>query len=432
MTITVPYQFTPRDYQIPLFEALDTGKRRALVIWNRRAGKEKACLNLMIKKMLERVGTYYYFFPEFAMSKRILWEGADKDGFRFLDHFPKEIIDGEPNSSELKIRLKNGSLFQLIGTDNYDAIRGSNPVGVVFSEYAFSDPGAWDVVRPILAENFGWAIFNTTPNGKNHAYEMYEMAKDNPDWFVSRLTVDDTKAISLEAIEEERRAGASEEFIQQEFYCSFDSGAQGSYYGSQIRQAETENRLTSVPHTAGVVVDTYWDLGIGDAMSIWFVQQVGKEIHFIDYLESDGESMEYYAKALKEKPYVYGRHYFPHDGENREIGTGKSRKEVAEHLGIRPISIVAKLQVDDGINAVRMFFNRCWFDKVKCKRGIDAIRNYSKEWDEKRKEFKAKPNHDWSSHANDALRYCAVAFRERTLAVKREKSPRKETSLRMA
>src|SRR3990167_1201281 len=205
--LVIPYLFEPRSYQLPLFQAIDSGKKRAFLIWHRRSGKDKACLNLMIKKMFERVGTYFYILPQFAQAKRIIWEGADKNGFRFLDHFPKEIIDGEPNSSELKIRLKNGSLFQLIGSDNYDSLRGSNPVGCVFSEMAFQDPAVWDVVRPILAENDGWAIMNSTPQGKNFFYEMYEMAKDNPDWFVSRLTVKDTKVIPLSMIEEERRSG---------------------------------------------------------------------------------------------------------------------------------------------------------------------------------------------------------------------------------
>lgn len=413
MEIQIPHHYKPRDYQLPILRAMDSGYLRAVWLAHRRAGKDKTMLNLMIKKMIERVGTYYYFFPTFTQAKRVLWEGTDKDGFRFLDHFPKELIDGEPNSTEMKIRLKNGSLFQLVGTDNFDSIRGTNPIGCVFSEYPWQDPRAWDVVRPILAENGGWAVFVYTPFGKNHGHTLYEMAKTNPNWFVSRLTVDDTNVISKETIEEERKSGMSQEMIDQEYYLSFEGMQQGAYYANELRKMDAEKRETRVAYEAGIPVDTFWDIGFGDSTSIWFMQVVGRELHFIDYLEATGESIAFYAQELQKKGYVYNRHYFPHDAGHHELGTGKTIKESAEALGLRPIEIVPMVSVQDGINATRLMFNRFWFDADKCKRGLEALRNYCKDWDEKLQQFRSKPRHDWASHCADALRMCAVGLSER-------------------
>lgn len=225
MEIQIPHRFSPRAYQIPFLAAMDSGKKRAAVVWHRRSGKDKTFLNFMIKRMLERVGSYYYLFPTKEQAKKVIWEGIDRDGMAFLDHFPKEIVANR-NDTEKKIKLRNGSIFQIGGTDDYDSLMGTNPVGIVFSEYSLQNPKAWDFFRPILAENGGWAVFNFTPRGMNHAHNLLALAKDNPDaWFSQILTVDDTHAISQEAIEEERSQGMPEELIQQEFYCKFIEGA---------------------------------------------------------------------------------------------------------------------------------------------------------------------------------------------------------------
>jgi hypothetical protein len=390
---------------------MDSGYKRAILLWHRRCGKDKTVLNMVVKKMLERVGMYFYIFPTFTQAKRVIWDGKDKDGFSFLDHFPKELIE-RINETELKITLKNGSSFQLIGSDNYDAVRGTNPIGVVFSEYAFQNPIVWDVIRPILSQNDGWAVFVYTPNGNNHGQELYQMGVDNSEWFVQKLSVEDTHAISLEAVEAERQAGMDEQMIQQEYYVSFDAGMKGAYYSEQLEKARKENRIGSVPYNPNGLVSTYWDLGIDDAMAIWFVQTVGQEVHIIDYLENDGEGVDWYKKQLSEKGYNYSMHYWPHDGEQRELSTGRSRKDTAEALGLKPIEIIPQHNVIDGINQARAVFNRCWFDKEKCKQGIKALENYTKEWDDKRKVFRLRPAHTWASHAADAWRYFAMGYKE--------------------
>ena len=406
--ITIPYKFTPRDYQIPLISCIDRGYKRAVCIFHRRAGKDKTLINLITKEALKRVGVYYYLFPTYKQGRKIIWQGIDKAGMKFTDHIPEEIRK-RTNDQEMMIELRNGSIIQIIGTDDIDRIVGTNPVGCVFSEYSLQNPKAWDLLRPILAENEGWAVFNYTPRGKNHGYELYEMAKNNPKWFAQILTVDDTKAISQEAIEEERLAGMDEDLIQQEFYCSFEAAIQGAYYAKQINKANEDGRITNVPYVENLPVYTVWDLGVGDSTAIWFVQLVNQEIRIIDYYEAQGEGLPYYAKVLDEKGYKYGGHYAPHDIQVREMGSGLSRLETARSLGIN-FQVVKNISIDDGINAARTIFNRCWFDKEKTKQGVNCLVNYHKEYDEKRKEYKNIPYHDWSSHGADAFRYLAVQF----------------------
>ena len=217
-TVDIPYKFEPRDYQLPFLRAMDGGLRRAVKVWHRRAGKDKTDLNYQIKSACNKRGYYPYFFPTTSMGKRILWQGMDKTGFKFLDHFPPEIIE-KKNESEMYIVLKNGSIWQIIGTDKIENV-GVNPIGCVFSEFSLQNPNAWELIRPILAENGGWSIFNFTPRGRNHAYDLLKMANKNEHWFSEVRGVDNTNAISLEAIQDERDSGMSSDMVQQEFYCS--------------------------------------------------------------------------------------------------------------------------------------------------------------------------------------------------------------------
>ena len=418
--IAVPHRFDPRPYQLPSLEALDSGIRRVVAIWHRRAGKEKTFFNYAIKSAVDRIGAYYYIFPTYSQAKKVLWDGRDKDGLAFSDHIPPQLLK-DRHSQDLKWTLINGSIIQLIGSDNIDSIVGTNPVGCVFSEYALQNPVAWDYLRPILRENGGWAIFDYTPRGRNHGFKLYQMAKGNPDWFVSLLTVRDTGVISDADIDAERREGMDEDLIQQEYYCSFEGARQGSYYGRQMAEAEAQGRIASIPYDTSMGVETWWDIGVGDSTAIWFTQAIGREIRVIDYLEASGESIQFYAKELQAKPYTYVSHNGPHDLEVREFGNSGpdgrplSRIAAAAAHGIK-FRIVPNMSIDDGIEAARAFIGRCWFDREKCQRGIDALASYHKEYDEKLKVFKSYPCHDWSSHGADGLRYLAVGHRIGTRA----------------
>jgi len=392
---------------------MDNGCKRAVIVWHRRAGKEIACFNWMIKMAWwHRVGTYVYFFPTSTLGRRILWDGVNRDGKKFIDYIPKQIIQGQINNNEMKVRLTNGSIIQVIGTDQIINV-GINPIGCVFSEFSLQDPQCWNFVRPIMRENGGWAIFNFTPRGKNHAYDLYLMAKNNPHWFCEKLTINDTGVLTEEDMEAERREGVSEHIIQQEYFCSFNQGAEGSYYAKYLNNAEIQGRLTNVPFDSHTQVHTYWDIGVSDETVILFVQHVGQEVHIIDMYTNQGEGLDHYAKILQEKSeqksYVYGDHYAPHDIEVRELGSGAlSRRALARELGIN-FRIVPKLSIQEGIERARGIFPRVWIDIDKCKYLIKCLENYHKNYNEKHNVYSDKPVHDWSSHCADAFRYMAVA-----------------------
>lgn len=416
MSLTIPHNFEPRTYQVGLMKAMDSGVKRAITVWHRRAGKDKTLFNIIIKKAFERVGVYYYFFPEFAQGRRVIWDGIDGAGFAFRDHIP-DILVKQAHVTDMKIVLVNGSIIQIIGTDKYDKVRGSNPVGCVFSEFAYQNPAAWDVVRPILGENGGWAVFNSTPLGKNHFFDLYDSAKKNPKWYTALVTVEDSvdengnRYVSEDVIEEDRLSGMPEEMIQQEYYCDFTANSQGFYYLSLLTDADNEGRITNVPADPALQVETWWDIGVGDSTAIWFTQTVGKELRVINYYQNNGVGIDHYAKHIQNLPYIYSSHNFPHDMGNTEFGTGRTRMEMAEELftGVR-LNTLPKLSLEDGINAARIVMPRCYFDITKCEKGIKALYNYHRQWDDRTQEYKDRPKHDWSSHAADAFRYFAIGL----------------------
>lgn len=252
MEVTLPHQFSPRPYQLPLLRALDSGASRAAVVWHRRSGKDKVCFNYMVKRAFERVGTYFYFLPTYTQARKVIWENIDNDGFRMLDHIPKALIKSK-NEQTLKIELVNGSIVQLVAADEFkESGVGTNPVGVVFSEYSVTAPDAWQFVAPILAANGGWAIFNFTPRGKNHAWELLQRARDNPRWYTQLLTVDDTGVFTEEALDEERRNNP-EAIFKQEYYCVFTENA-GQFFRRIGQNTYPEHREPDLSHN--------WHLGV--------------------------------------------------------------------------------------------------------------------------------------------------------------------------
>ena len=378
---------------------------RASVVWHRRGGKDLTSINICAFKAFQRVGTYWHVLPTYKQGKQIVWEGLTGDGTPFLDSFPKEVVTRK-RDVDMQLDLINGSKYRVVGSDNIDNLVGTNPVGVIFSEYSLQDPHAWEYIRPILAENGGWAMFIFTPRGKNHGYKLHEMAKRNPKWFSSTLAISDTGAVSEETIQQERESGMPEELIQQEFYCSFNAPLVGAYYSTQMQNAYIEKRITKVPWEPLLPVHTFWDLGVSDHTTIWFMQEYGFEYRMIDYLSNSGEGLAYYAKELAKKPYVYGKHYGPHDLKVRELTTGITRLKAAKALGI-DFTIVQKHEVSDGIEAVRNILPKVYFDEERCGPGIEALKSYRKEWNEKTKTYASTPLHDWASHAADAFRYFA-------------------------
>lgn len=369
--------------------------------------------------------------PTTVQGRKVVWDGLTKDGQRVLDAWgnwrnPGSGLVKKIRNDEMKIELDNGSIWQVVGSDNYNALVGSNPVGVVFSEYSIANPAAWDFIRPILAENGGWALFIYTPRGRNHGADLYEMARKNPDWFSEVLKVDDTGAIPLEAIEDERAAGMSEDMIRQEFYCSFDAAVVGSYYGQLLNDLEDQGRIGSVPYDPRALVTTGWDLGYNDATAIWCAQIVDNDVHIIDYYANSGVGLDHYAQWLLSKPYAYHQHLLPHDGRDGELIAGTS---VVSHLrGLLGNSVTVlereqRLEREEGINAVRVLLPRCKFDAEKCAEGLKALRLYRREWNEERKTFSDRPYHDWTSDPADAFRSLATGLKPKVAERKREHRP---------
>jgi len=371
----------------------------------------------MIKKMFERIGLYLYYYPTMTLGRKAMWDGMDKDGLPFIEHFPKDAIAGQPNNQEMRIKLKNGSIFQVVGTDRLEVV-GPNPVGAVFSEFSNQNPRGWEYIRPILRENGGWAVFNFTPRGKNHGYDLFKMATANDNWFCQKLTIEETftkdeiPIISDEDVEQDRKEGMTEDMIQQEYFCSFDLGVEGAYYSRYMSEALTDGRITVVPFDETVPVFTFWDLGISDATAIWFVQFVGREIHLIDYYENVGEPISSYIKIVKEKPYVYGQHFAPHDVIARTLAIGGSTYDIAFGLGLEFQILPKPFSIFEGIEASRSILRQCWFDERKCERGINCLENYRKNYNEKTRAYSTKPRHDEWSNGSDAFRMLATAYRQ--------------------
>ena len=397
-TIAIPY--SPRPLQREVHNSL---KRFNVLVCHRRFGKSVLSINQLIKTAVSKpMSRCAFVAPTYRQGKSIAWE--------YLKQYTKPLmyLGGSKNETELKIELFNGSAIQIFGADHPDSLRGMGFHGVVLDEYAIMAPRVWtEIIRPAISDHLGWVMFIGTPMGHNQFWEVYDFAlRGHKDWFGQLYRASETKVIPDEELKQARDIMTEEQF-QQEFECSFTAAVSGAYFGKLISKAEKEKRIGEVPVDEHVGVETWWDLGIGDSTAIWFAQRVNEEIHLIDYYENSGESLAHYADVLDEKNYAYERHIAPHDIQARELGTGKSRLEVAQDLGI-DFEVAPKLEVDHGIESVRNALPNCWFDREKCKLGLDALRQYRKQWDEKNQVFKNKPLHDWYSHAADAFRYGCV------------------------
>lgn len=425
--IKLPHIFVPRDYQRELLNAWHSGKYKIIVAnWHRRAGKDITCWNGAIETVAERVMSAKYAFPTNDMSRDNLWESYTNDGHRFTDFVPMQLrkIDRKGydglNDSLKRIDFITGGSLRVISAHKPGRLRGGNSWLFVLSEFQAMDPIVLEIIMPIIEANGGILVVNMTSNGDSAAKGLLETWKNDQSVYVSILDVTQTpvfKAEQMVRIREQTIArfvarGLSEEeanaYVDQEYYCSWDSPVIGSYFGAAMRRAESEGRITNVPYEPKLRVRTYWDLGMDDSMSIWFVQLFNREIRLIDYYENSGEGIEHYAKVLHEKPYDYEKHYGPHDLAVRELGTGVSRFEAAASLGLHFQIVKRPEHKEDGIQAIRNVIARCWFDKTKCARGVSGLKGYKKKWNDKMMVYENTPVHDWTSHPTDALQTMAL------------------------
>ena len=414
--------------------------KRMVLVWHRRAGKDLFALNYIVKQAKQKKGLYWHVYPTYAQGRKALWDAMDKTGTRFLD-----ALSEARNDVTMRCTFGNGSVYQVIGSSvKKEDLRGANPIGVVFSEYSYMKPSFWEsIVRPILKENGGWALFLYTPNGQNHGYDLFEHAKADNAWYAERRTIEETfevdgvtPVISLESIEQDRREGMDEDLIQQEYFCEFLGYLHGSYFSKVIQERRQAGAIKPLTVDSGLPVTTYWDIGMNTA--IWFLQVRGEELAVVDYLEGSDQGLSEYFCRLQEKArkegYRYAAHVFPHDLRHFEWGSGFTRletaKQLSEELKLGPVETLEryggeKYSVPEGIHLARRLLERCVMDGVKCELGLKALMEYKQAYDQKRERYLDYPERNqWSSHAADAFRYMAIDVQERRRDSRRDEIER--------
>jgi phage terminase large subunit len=405
-TVVIPYQ--PRPLQLEFHDDFQRAQpRRSVLVCHRRFGKSVMTINELVRQAAQCPRPnprYAYVAPYRHQAKAIAWD--------FLKQYTQDVPGVSYNESELRCDLPWGARLTLFGADNADALRGMYLDGVVLDEYAFMHPDVFEkVISPTLVDRDGFALFIGTPNGRNHFHALYEQTQAEPESLTRFWPASKTGVLSAERLAEEQRRVAPEVFAQ-EYECSFEAAIKGAYYARQLEQARADGRLTRVPYEPARPVETWWDLGWSDATAILFVQQIGREVHVIDYLEDYGKELAVYAKALLAKPYLYAKHHLPHDAGHTELGSGLTLEQQLRRMGLRDTRVHGANEPLDGIHQARLLFPRVWIDSAKCARFIDALAAYRAAWDDNRQDYKDAPYHDWASHGADAFRCLAVGLRE--------------------
>ena len=405
--------YTPRVQFVPFHARKE---RWSALVCHRRAGKTVACIMDLVDAALrcEKPNPRFaYIAPLYVQAKDVAWT--------YLKQFTREIPGAEFNESELRVDFaSNDARIRLYGADGYDRMRGIYLDGVILDEAADFDPRAWpEVIRPALSDRKGWATFIGTPKGRNAFFEIYNAATRDPEWFSLMLRADDTGIVAADELADARKIMTPEQY-EQEFNCSFDAAILGAYFGKEVALAEREGRICDLEPDPKLPTHTAWDLGIGDSTAIWFWQLAPDGIRVIDHYENHGQGLAHYVAELEARGYKYGHDFVPHDARARQLGTGRTLLETL--IGMkRKARVVIDHKIMDGINAARVSFPKVWFDRDKCRFGLEALRQYRADYDEKTRAFKDTPKHDWSSHSADAFRYLCMAWRELRAEPAREK-----------
>ena len=399
--IEIPY--APRKQQLAIHELMDS-KRFGVVVAHRRMGKTVSAINHLIKDAIlnqKEAPRYAYIAPTYGQAKRVAWD--------YLVKYATPL-GGTNNISELRVDFW-GRRIQLYGSDNPEALRGQYFDGVILDEIGDQNPKIWtDIVRPALADRKGWCLFIGTPKGHNHFKELRDRAMNEDGWGLLEFKASETGVVDETELKAAKNEMGEDKY-RQEFECSFDAAVEGSYYGQILNELEEKKHMQEIPREELSRTFTAWDLGMGDSTSIWVAQLVGSEVRLIDYYENHGVGLDHYVKWIRDNDYEKAEHILPHDVRVRELGSGKSRLEMLEEAGLE-IKIAPRMGLDDGIQAVRRLLPRCWFNVPKVQIGLNCLRNYRRDYDEKRKIFYERPLHDWSSHGSDSFRYLALGLDE--------------------
>tara|TARA_Y100001934_G_scaffold198632_1_gene234077 strand:+ start:44 stop:1312 length:1269 start_codon:yes stop_codon:yes gene_type:complete len=402
--VVIPYK--PRPTQKALHRDI---KRFNVICAHRRFGKTTWAIAHAVRAAVTNrkpLPRYAFVSPLRSQSKVVAWDSI-------LKPMVRDVPGVTFNEQELRADFPhNESRITLAGGDSPDSLRGQRFDGVICDEFGQMHPRVWsEILRPALTDRKGWAVFIGTPAGMDNNFsEIYQHAEvTGGNWFARTYRADETGIIDPEELEDARRSMSKAEY-EQEFLCSWQSNTRGSIFGEEVQEAQEEGRICAVPHDKAALVNVAFDLGISDTFTMWFFQEVGREIHFIDYYENTGMGLDHYVKVLRDKPYNYGRYLFPHDVSARELGTGVSRAETLQTLGITP-TVMPRTNPEDRISAARMAFGRLWFDKDKCAEGLRALRAYRFEYSEKLRILKPKPLHNWASHAADSFGLATEGFK---------------------
>jgi hypothetical protein len=420
--VDVPFNnWHPRPHQKKLWNFLSRGGKRSMAVWHRRAGKDEVCLHHTMVAAIERVGNYWHCLPEYNQGRKAIWTAINAHtGKRRIDEaFPIQLR-ANTNDNEMFIRFVNGSTWQVVGSDRYDATVGASVAGITYSEWALSNPSAWAYHRPMVEENEGWAAFITTPRGRNHALAMFQHATQSPEWFAQLLTIDDTRALSAASVQ-----GALAEYqalygsdvgraqFRQEYYCDWNAAILGAYFALEMAQVRNEERIVAVD-AIDEPVHRAWDIGMKDDTSIWWWQMQGAQIIILDHYAASGVGVEHFADRIAERRaqhgWIDGTDYVPHDAKVKEWGTGKTRVETMRGFGLAPM-LVPFASFQDGINAARRTLPLCVFHPRTEETGIAALEQYRREWDDEKKAFRQSDVHDWTAHPAAAFRYLSLAWR---------------------
>ena len=398
--------YEPRNPQKQIHKAVREN-RFVVVVAHRRMGKTVGAINQLIHSALNcklKNPRYALISPTYSQSKRVSWD--------MLTEYTRPL-DAVNNIAELRSDFLDGRRISLYGADNIDTLRGIYLDGVVIDEYAQINPSLFsEIIRPAIADRKGWVMFIGTPKGRNHFATLRDKAKSGKDgWKLLEFKASETGLVDQDELDAAKKEMGEDKY-NQEFEVNFHTPVEGAYYGTIINDLEFKGQICDVLKDDIAKTFCSWDLGMGDSTAIFVAQIIGQEIHIIDYMENHGKGLDFYVNWLRDKRYDTAEMLLPHDIQVRELGTGKSRLEVLQESGLN-CRVVAKLGIDDGIQAVRRILPRCWFD-TKVKDAVDLLRNYRREYDEKRDVFFDKPVHDFTSHCADSFRYLAVGINENT------------------
>lgn len=402
-------EYTARSQFVPYHRR---AQRFACIVAHRRAGKTVACIHDLQDAALRSTKLRHrsaYVAPLRNQAKTVAWDYLKAAAGPLLE------LGATINEAELRVDYPNGGQVRLHGADNIDALRGIYLDDVVLDEPAQHDPALWpQVIRPALSDRHGRATFIGTPKGRNAFFEIHRKAMADAEWYHVMLKASETGLVPPDELQALARDLTPEEY-EQELECSFEAAIIGAYYGKLMAQAERDKRICGVAYEPSAQVWTSWDIGYRDATALWFAQVVGREVHIIDYYEAAQVDAGHFVREIQNRPYSYAGHVLPFDAKAPEKGSGKSYVEIVEGLGLKNVLAPPNLRIEDGINAVRMFIPRCWFDAAKCARGVDALKLYRSDYDSKLQVLRPSPVHDWTSHAADSFRYLALTLDRRAI-----------------